>query len=166
MNATECVREREIVRCLLSRTFDGLSDDLRAHAEACDVCRDVMCLVEALRDERDNTLADVRLPAAGQVWWRSALRAHAEAARAARRPMVWLQGVAGACVVGILAAILTLTWPSIYDGAVALAALPAAFDPDVAPLVDALRSVIRVAVAVVACLVLTPIAVYLALSDE
>jgi hypothetical protein len=166
MKAQECVREQEIVRAVLSRTFAGLSDDLRAHADACDVCRDVMSLVEAMRDQRDEALAEARLPAAGQIWWRSAVRAHAEAAQAARRPMVWLQGIAGACVVGLIAAILTLTWPWVYDAAVAVAALPAAFDRDVSPLVDAFRRALPVAVAIVACLVLTPLAVYLALSDE
>ena len=166
MKVPECAREREVVRAVLSRGFDGVSDDLRSHADSCDVCRDVMSLVVALRDDRDDALGDQRLPAAGQIWWRSALRAHAEATAAARRPMVWLQGIAAASAAGVIVAILGLVWPSIYDAALAVAALPATFAPEVSPLVEALRPVLPLALAVLACLVLTPIVVYLALSDE
>jgi hypothetical protein len=166
MKVPECAREREVVRAVLSRGSDGLSDDLRAHAETCEVCGDVMSLVTALHAEADDTLSDARLPAAGQLWWRAALRAHAEATEAAGRPMVWLQGIAGACAAGLVAALLSLTWPSIYDGVVAVAALPATFSPDVSPLVDALRPILPVALAIVACLVLTPVVVFLALADD
>lgn len=166
MKTPDCAREREVVRAVMSRGSDGLSDELRSHADSCDVCRDVVSLVTALRSARDETLGELRLPAAGQIWWRSALRAHAEATETARRPMVWLQGIAAASGAGVIAAILTLAWPSIYDVFVAVAALPATFAPEVSPLMEALRPVLPLALAVVACLVLTPIVVYLALSDE
>jgi len=165
MTAPECAREREVVRAVLSRG-SGPSDDLRSHADSCEVCRGVMSLATALRDDRDEALGDLRLPAAGQIWWRSALRAHAEAAAAARRPMVWLQGIAAASGAGVIAAFLTLGWPSIYAAAVAVAALPATFAPEVSPLVEVLRPVLPLALAIVAFLVLTPLVVYLALSDE
>ena len=166
MKVPECPREREVVRAVLSRGSDGLSDDLRVHAEICEVCRDVLSLVTAMRGDGDATSNDVRLPAAGQLWWRAALRAHAEATEAARRPMLWLQGIAGACAAGVMAAVLNLAWPSIYEALVAVSALPATFGPEVSPLVDALRPIVPVALAIVACLVLTPIVVYLALSDD
>ncbi len=166
MKAPDCACEREIVRALLSRGSDGLGDDLRCHADTCPVCGDVVSLVAALREDRDEALRDLRLPAAGQVWWRSALRAHNEATEAARRPMVWLQGIAAASGAGVVAAILTLAWPSIYEAALSVAALPATFAPEVSPLVEALRPALPLVLAVVACLVLTPIVVYLALSDE
>ena len=43
---------------------------------------------------------DHAVPAAGQVWWRSAIRARAEASRAAASPMVWLQALTGAGAAG------------------------------------------------------------------
>jgi hypothetical protein len=162
----DCAREREVVRAILSRGREGLDDELRSHADSCEVCRDVVALVPVLRDDRDEMIGEERLPGAGQIWWRSALRAHAEATAAARRPMLWLQGIAGACAAGVVAAILGLLWPSLYDTTVAIAAIPATFAPEVLPIVEALRPVLPVALAVVACLVLTPIVVYLALSDE
>jgi hypothetical protein len=161
-----CPREQEVVRAVVSRGFDDLSEDLRSHAETCDVCGDVMTLATALRDDSDMMLRDVRVPAAGQLWWRAALRAHTEATEAARRPMVWLQGIAGAAAAGVVAAILSFAWPSIYDASVAVASLPATFAPDLSPFIEALRPMLPVALAIVACLVLTPIVVYLALSDE
>ena len=115
-----------------------------------------------LRHDRDESLRDLRVPSAGQVWWRAALRAHAEAADTARRPLLWLQGIAGACAVAFVAALVTLAWPSMYDAALAVAALR----PDVAPILDAVRPVLPAALAVLACLVLTPIVVYFALSDD
>lgn len=164
--AAECAREPEVVRAVVLRGSDGLSDDLRLHAETCEVCGDALSLAAMLRADADDTMSDVQLPAAGQLWWRAALRAHAEAIEAARRPMVWLQGIAGACAAGVVAAVLTLAWPSIYEAVVTVSALPATFSPDVSPLVDALRPILPVAVAILACLVLTPLVVYLALSDE
>jgi hypothetical protein len=165
MRPATCAHEQEVARAVLSRRFE-VSDELRSHAETCELCAEVTVLAGALRDDRDDTLRDVHVPAAGQVWWRSALRAHAEATAAARRPIVWLQGIAGACGVGIGAALLGVAWPSIYDAAVGVAALPATFGPDMAPLVDALRPAVPLALAIIACLVLTPIVVYLALSDD
>ena len=166
MKPPHCPHEQEIVRAVVSRGFDGVRDDLRSHAETCDLCREVMTLATALRADTDVMLRDVRVPAAGQLWWRAALRAHAEATEAARRPMIWLQGIAGAAAAGVVAAILSVAWPAIYDASVAVASIPATFAPDLSPFIEALRPVLPVALAIVACLVLTPIVVYLALSDD
>ena len=166
MTAVGCNREHEIVRAAVPRCSDPLTDDLREHVETCPHCCEVMTIVSVLRDERDAALRDLRVPAAGQVWWRSAIRAHAEATEAARRPMLWLQGIAGACAVGICAALVTLIWPSAYDAAAAVVALPAEFAPDMTPLVKALRTALPFALGVLACLVVTPLVIYLALSDD
>ena len=166
MKTPDCAREPEIARALLSRTPEALDDDLRSHAASCDVCREVVDLVEALRGDREDALADVRVPAAGQIWWRSAVRAHAEATEAARRPMVWLQGIAAASAAGIVVAILGFAWPSIYAALLTVAALPAALAPDMDALIGTVRSVLPVALAVLVCLVFTPLLVYLALSDK
>jgi hypothetical protein len=85
------------------------------------VCAEVAAISTLLAAERDDALRDVHVPAAGQVWWRSAIRAHAEAGRAARRPMVWLQGIAGAMALGAGAALLGLAWSSIREAAWLLA---------------------------------------------
>jgi hypothetical protein len=170
VNTVECVRERQVVRAVLTRTWPcGAGDDLRLHAETCEVCLDAVALAAAFGNERDDALRDVRLPAAGQVWWRAAARAHREAQQAARRPMIWLQGIAGACAVGLAAALLGLAWPSMREALAWIADLGPAlqfYRPVMAPLVAALQPAMPLALAIVACLVLTPIVVYFALSDD
>jgi hypothetical protein len=161
MKIAECARESETLQLVLSRRLD-VGEDLQVHLESCEVCREIAAVATALRKDREESMRDVRVPAAGQIWWRAALRAHVEAQDAARRPLIWLQGIGGACAVAIVAALVTLVWPSISDATAALAG----FRPDVAPLIEVVRPVIPVAVAVLVCLVLTPLAVYFALSDE
>jgi len=107
---SECAREHEVVRLVLTgRWPEGGDSELRDHAGACAVCRDVIAIAPALRE--DQRLADVQLPGAAQVWWRSAIRARAEAARAAARPMVWLQALTGAGAAGLTVAGLSMWWP-------------------------------------------------------
>jgi hypothetical protein len=161
MNVVECAREPETLQAVLSRRME-LNEDLQAHLESCEACREIVSVATALRRDREESMREVRVPAAGQIWWRAALRAHAEAQQAARRPLVWIQGIGGACGVGLLAALVTLFWPNINETAGALAALR----PDVAPLIETIRPVIPAALAILVCLVLAPLAVYFALSDE
>lgn len=113
MNAIDCTREDEVVTLVLSgRWPDEADGDLLAHAQSCAVCADVIAIVPALREDQ-RQLADVQVPAAGQIWWRSAIRARAEAARDAARPMVWLQAVTGAGAVGLAVAGVSAAWPRV-----------------------------------------------------
>jgi hypothetical protein len=112
VNTIECVREHEVVAVVLSgRWPEGCDRELREHAEGCAVCRDVVAIAPALR--HDQRFADVQIPAAGQVWWRAAIRARAEAARDAARPMIWLQALAGAGAAGAALAGISMVWPRI-----------------------------------------------------
>lgn len=111
------------------------------------------------QDEARQALHNARVPAAGQVWWRAAVRAHTEATHAAARPMVWLQGIAGACVVGLGAALMGFAWPSLERGARHIGALAAS--------VEAIaRTNLALTLVLLACLVVAPLALYLVLSDE
>ena len=106
----ECTREPDVVASVLSgRWATGIDADLRSHADACTVCREGVAVAMALRADREH-LNGASIPAAGQVWWRAAIRARAEAAHAAVRPMVWLQAVTGAAAVGAMAAGLPMVW--------------------------------------------------------
>jgi hypothetical protein len=114
VNTIECTREHEVVAVVLSGRWPaGCDVELREHAEHCGVCRDVIAIAPALR--QDQRLADVHVPAAGQVWWRAAIRARADAARDAARPMIWLQAVAGAGAAGAALAGVSMIWPRIQD---------------------------------------------------
>jgi hypothetical protein len=121
-----------------------------------------------LREDRNATLADVQVPAAGQVWWRSAIRARLDAAHAAARPLTWAHGVAGACAAGLALAVLNIAWPTIErmfawfgdrvavnPGTLAIADLASAMMQRTFPLA-----------VVAACLLLAPVALYFALSNR
>lgn len=58
---------------------------------------------------------DAQVPAAGQIWWRSAIRARGEAAHTAARPMIWLQALTGAGTVGMALGGLTTAWPWLQE---------------------------------------------------
>ena len=163
VNAAECPREAEVGRAVARPRGLACADaELRRHVDACADCADVVLLASLLRADRDEALREVRVPAAGQIWWRAALRAHAEASDAARRPLIWLQGIAAACAVALTAGMMSMAWPWMYSAAAAVAALR----PDVAPLIDAARPILPIGITALACLVLTPLVVYFALSDE
>ena len=170
MTPLECVHEHDVVRAMLMRRWpDSVDQELREHAETCAICADVITVAAVLGQLRDDTLRDITLPAAGQVWWRAALRAHAEAAHAARRPMVWLQGIAGASVVGLGVALIALAWRSLREAATWSVAFGSALEfelPNIAPVLETVRSGLPFALALIACLVLTPLVVYFALSDD
>ena len=170
MTPIECVHEHRVVRAVLMQRWpESVDQELREHVETCAVCFEVVTVAAVLGQLRDETVRDIHVPAAGQVWWRAALRAHAEAAHAARRPMIWLQGIAGASAAGLGVALIGLAWRSLWEAATWSLAFGSALDfdlPNIAPVLQALRPALPLALAVIACLVLTPLVVYFALSDD
>ena len=96
---------------------------------------------------------DARVPSAGGVWWRAAMRARADAAAAAVRPMFWFQAIAAAAVIGALVAVVGRMWPAIGHvvdrGAQAMGSWAAAL----------------VAIVAVGAIVV-PVALYFALSER
>ncbi len=125
-------------------------------------------LMDALRAEYEDACRDAPLPAAGTVWWRATIRARADAARTAERPITAWQGVAAAAVLGVVAGLGGAAWRGITalgragdlievlqtrrDDFAAASALVAAHGASVF-------------LAIVACAIVAPIAVYLA-TDE
>ena len=90
-------------------------------------------LKELFEAEMGAASSETRVPAAGQIWWRSAIRARGEAAHAAARPMIWLQAVVAAGAVGMVAGGATLMWPQVQQTARQL--LPAMVSGATLPLV-------------------------------
>lgn len=72
-------------------------------------------LKELFESEAQALSQDVHVPAAGQIWWRSAIRARTESAHTAARPMVWLQALTGAGAVGLACGGLTMMWPRLQE---------------------------------------------------
>ena len=168
MTAMDCPREPELVAAVL--TGRVLAEELHMHAESCEVCREVLTAVTLLRGDRELTRGDLPVPAAGQVWWRAAVRARLEATHAAARPLTWAQAVAGASAAGLAAGALTLAWPTVEGITGWIAARAWSLSPapqEVATLVtSAMQRSLPFAIAAAAALVLAPLALYLALSDD
>jgi hypothetical protein len=109
-----CARESEIVdRALAGRGAATLDEDLRRHVDGCQACAELLKVIEMLREDHADAGTDVSVPAAGQVWWRAAVRARLEAAQAATKPLMWAQGMTGATLAGVTCAVLILTWPTL-----------------------------------------------------
>src|SRR4051812_46537253 len=114
MNAPECPREQLVVNAVLAGTWPHGSDDsLVAHAETCEVCREVAAVSVLLRDDLDASRIEAHVPAAGQVWWRAAVRARLESTQAATRPMTWMHAITAATVAGVFLAAITAMWPRV-----------------------------------------------------
>jgi hypothetical protein len=167
----ECPVETEVLSAVLAgRWPDACSEELSRHALACQTCGEVATVASALRDERELLRYDVQVPAAGQVWWRATVRARLEGAEAAARPMTWSHGIAAACAAGFAVASAGMAWPTFVRALGWLEARAGQLTPPMVDASDVLVSAIQqslpLAVAAAVGIVITPIALYLALSDE
>ena len=106
--ADDCPREQDVVNAVLGGTWpDRCDDSLVAHAAHCGTCREVAQVSMLLHEDVDHARIDVIVPAAGQIWWRAAVRARLESTHAAARPMTWMHAITGAIVLGVFLAAVT-----------------------------------------------------------
>ncbi len=171
MSRHDCAREQEVVNAVLSGGWPATAgDELTAHAAGCAVCGEVADVATLLRDDNEYARRAVQVPAAGQVWWRAAVRARLERAQAATQPMTWLHSITGACMAGVALTALTLAWPSIAGGAAwvrqqLLDTAPGGNDVLGVVTMALGQSLVLGLVAAVG-LVAAPVILYFALSDE
>ena len=112
MSRSECAHEAVVVDAVLAGRWPRQCDEsLVAHAATCEVCDEVAAIATLIHDDSERSRFDVQVPAAGQVWWRSAIRARMESTEAAMRPMSVMHGIAAAIALGVLLAIGTVAWP-------------------------------------------------------
>lgn len=171
MTLAECPREDEVTAAVLSHRWPEQCDDsLRAHATGCEVCSGLVAVASLLSEERRAMYEGVTVPAAGQVWWRAAIRARVEATRTVSRPQTWLFGVAAASVIGLAIAMAGLLLAPVQQAASwsnPLAWLIALdFKAAAASLPTVLWAGGLLTLGAIACLVLAPIALYVVLSDD
>jgi hypothetical protein len=166
-----CPREVDVVAFILDRRGVSVDDEgLAAHVDGCDTCREVAELTRLMSTDHETTRREIRVPAAGQVWWRSAVRARLEAVQAATRPLTWSHGIAGACAIGLVLALFGFAWPVVRDAGAWIVARVL----DAAPLGAAAATLVTTSVhgsvglmfVAAACILLAPVALYFALSDE
>ena len=112
---TECPRETDVFEAVaFGRWPEHCDQELKAHVSACAICADIVDVAGALHGDREWLCREAQPPAAGMVWWRATIRARAEAARTVSQPISVLQGIAGACIAGLVAGFATVLWQSIH----------------------------------------------------
>jgi hypothetical protein len=166
----DCRHESAVVNAVLSGSWPHACDEeLVAHAQACDTCREVASVSILLREDNEYSRIEAHIPAAGQVWWRAAVRARLESTQAATRPMTWMHGITAAIMVGVVLAVLTALWPML-PGALSIAwtltrdVLP---NPDVAAAIGSgLRMSLILGLAAAVLMLLAPLALYFVFSDD
>ena len=95
----DCVHEHDVLDAIGSNRWpDRCSAELRDHVRGCAMCADVAEIAGPLADERDRSWHEADVPQASLVWWRAQMRARAEAASLARRPIAMAQSVAVVCL--------------------------------------------------------------------
>lgn len=168
--SVECIHEPEVVNAVLTGAWPHRCDDaLVAHAVECETCREVAAISALLRDDAERARHEVHVPAAGQVWWRAAIRSRLESTQAATRPMTWMHGITGAVALGLALAVLTVAWPMVAPAAGRMWTLAAAFFPNAesaSAVAGSLRLSAMLGLIAAAFLVIAPLVLYFALSDE
>jgi hypothetical protein len=177
MSAPECPREQDVINAIVTGRWPDRGDEsLCMHAAECAVCKELIEVTSVMRLDRDGLHEEMSLPSAGQVWWRAAIRARLEASQRAAQPFSWLFGVSVACAAGLAIAVVQLLWSPVRLawGSSSLSAWGAWLGlgelvrllPTLNDLAPLTTTGMLVFLAATACLLLAPLALYLALSDE
>jgi hypothetical protein len=169
---TECQREQDVLDALSAQRWpDRCGDELRTHVAACAPCTDLVQVAASLLDERELAWRESHVPPSHVVWWRAQLRAREDAARAAARPLAFIQGVTATVAVWLVVVLLRsvpqaslaawLTWARsvVPDVTFTLADATSVFHAaGVLPVV--------ILCLLAAWLLLAPVAIYFAVADE
>jgi hypothetical protein len=177
MTPMDCEREDDVLAAVGTGRWPArVDEELRAHVAGCAVCKDVVAVTTAFREDLDTSeggaasAAAPRLPDATRVWLRSQIRARAEDTRLAERPISVAQAVAFAAVVGVLGALFGAASPWLQSGFRWAMASLAHLDPRAFLMSDSVVAMVtdHVAIAVTAgvCVMLAPVAIYFALREN
>ena len=160
----DCPREAEVLEAIATNRVSQVRD----HLAMCAGCADVAEVAAAFHDEHERATREADLPSAGAVWWRATIRARAQAAHTVSQPITVAQGVAGACAVGLACGLADIAWGAVSSigRGNALAGVLVRSEELAAGPALMLQHMLPLAVGVAACLVIAPLALYLALGDE
>lgn len=103
MNTAICAREDELLDAL-GRGYVG--EELEAHVEACDSCRELKVVAAAVLDDRAVAMTEAHVPGGGAMLLRMKLREQHEAEARARRSLFIGQGITLGVALIIIAAFL------------------------------------------------------------
>ena len=154
MTDLDCTREAEVLEVITAAHWpDGCDAELRAHTMECTNCGDLAAVASAIAEEAARAMRHAPVPSSGLMWWRMQRRVKAETAESAQRAVSIVQ-------VATLAA--TAFAVLLILGGLSLLKdwnrwLPALTAPHWSA---------TLIVAAATCLLLTPFAVYYAVTEE
>jgi hypothetical protein len=158
----DCVREQDVFDAITSRRWPArVDEELRVHVASCAICADLVDVAAPLAAEQHVAWDDaVNLPPADVVYWRAQLRARAEASRRASLPIGFVQALSAATFAGVGATALgsaiwwlKSSWTAILSWNVPL--------PTTLPTLQPIAGLSVAVMALVACLILAPVTIYL-----
>ena len=161
MKLIECPRESDVLDAVASEKWPHrVAPELASHVASCRVCADVVAVAAAIQADHETVWEDASIPSSGQVWWRAEMRVRQEAVRQASRPLAIAQAaalLAGFAIAGV-AGWLAWTWnrDQLFSFDFAGVSAQAMTSP----------LALSLAVALFALAVITPVALYLVLSDD
>lgn len=170
-----CPREAELLEALQTTAWPESSPaNLRAHVAECDSCTDLAAIVVLLLDEHRLATLQAQVPSSAIVWWRAQRRARLEAARTAARPILVIQGLAGACAVGLIAGAASYVSPAVRSSLSKAWSMVAGLTPpdrsalSAIPWTEVLVTPVGAAAAIglTMAIVLAPVAIYLASRED
>ena len=105
MTPFPCAREKEIAALLERGQWPQASPaELRAHAECCRGCSDLILVTQMLKTHRTQAMTATTLPSAGALWWRAQLRKRNQAIERISKPIFGAQVFALAVALAVAAA--------------------------------------------------------------
>jgi hypothetical protein len=162
----ECGREQDVLDMLAANRWPAKCEpELQAHLQTCAPCADLLIVAGALLDEHECAWAEARVPPSALVWWRAQVRGREEAARAAARPIAFVQGIAASCAVWIAISLVRAFPPAVPDWRAWVAAAVNTL-PDVATVAAAVPGGVPFLVVAVASLLLSSLVLFFALREE
>ena len=174
----ECACEKEVLDLVLAERWPDRADaEIVAHAETCEVCREVVMVALAMREDEASVESAIVagtpqhpsvVPDATLVWWRAQLRAHEDAGRRAARPVAMAQGIGIGIGLVAMGTVLRLSWSTFSDylgsaGTVLGSAAARAVQLSTAAVSAA---PLWLTISVVAALIVAPILTYAALGRD
>jgi hypothetical protein len=142
----ECDRQGEVLQAVSS---GRVGDELQSHIAGCAGCSDLLEVAAAIVDDRSALMREAHLPSSGLVWWRANMRARQQAARTAVRTASFVQVVLLVGAIVIALAVVGVNLASVDYRSLLASGLPTI------PLF-----------AFAAWLILAPVAVYFAVTEE
>lgn len=102
-----CPREAEILDAIGAGRWEECRDEeLGSHVANCETCSEIALVASALLEDRGEAVRDAAVPPSGQVWWRMQMRARREEQLAAGRTVSAAQAVVLVCASSVALATL------------------------------------------------------------